>query len=365
MSATSTARLTNCAAHVRSLRVSAGGFTLVELLVVIAIIGVLVGLLLPAVQAVRESARRMSCTNNLKQLALSLHSHMDARKRLPATTTNAVSGDCADSPSTFAGNTMSTMPWRNWVVDIMPYAEAGEIYDRIDLTLGLNSLTVGKAGVTNRSIFSGLRFGLQSCPSNPSISTLLPATSLTGTPQFSYGGAGYKTNPSCYGTVCGPQRFGATLNDCAAYGMTEPSWCSAYRNVPGCGTNSMGAYPRSDMNPGMFGIHSNFRCKPSEVTDGLSKTLMLAERKGDLSQFGGISGAQYFGVSTQGRINSTQIDPATAVSNQTNLRFAASYHAGGALFAFGDGAVVWLEETIDFQAYNYLGGRADGASPTW
>jgi prepilin-type N-terminal cleavage/methylation domain-containing protein len=334
------------------------GFTLVELLVVIAIIGTLVGLLLPAVQSAREAARMSACSNNLKQLGLAMHNFADANKQLPATSI-AVSGDCADG--TFAGG-LPAAP-RNFNVDIMPFVEMQEIYNLYDQTKSINSLTAGPSGRTNRSLFNGLRYPVQLCPSNPSSATLSP-TIASGTVGFSYVGGTYKTSPCCYGPMCGPQALGTILNDCtAAGGGTEPSFCSAYVNIPGCGSGNMGAYPRPSMNPGMFGIMSRFQCKMKDVTDGLSKTIMLAERKGDLSQFGGISGAQYYGVSTQGRINSADINTAAAANNTTNLRYAASYHPGGVVFfCMGDGAVVRMADDIDFQLYNALGGRADNLS---
>ncbi len=102
----------------RSVRI---GFTLVELLVVIAIIGILVGLLLPAVQAARESARRMQCTNNLKQIALAMHNFESARKGFPMAPYN---------PS-FAW--MTNKPWKQpvgWPVQILPYLEQGSVETR-------------------------------------------------------------------------------------------------------------------------------------------------------------------------------------------------------------------------------------------
>ena len=92
-------------------RAGCGAFTLVELLVVIAIIGVLVALLLPAVQAARESARRSQCSNNLKQLALGMHNHHEALKVLPW----ARSKGALDSPS--------------WAVIVLPYIEQHAVYD--------------------------------------------------------------------------------------------------------------------------------------------------------------------------------------------------------------------------------------------
>jgi len=101
------------------------GFTLVELLVVIAIIGVLVALLLPAVQAAREAARRSQCVNNLKQIGLALHNHHDAKKMFPP---GYVFLDGA------GGDNMATES--TWILYILPYMEAGNIYDQADLTRG-------------------------------------------------------------------------------------------------------------------------------------------------------------------------------------------------------------------------------------
>src|ERR1051325_193664 len=97
-------------------RSSPAGFTLVELLVVIAIIGVLVALLLPAVQSAREAARRMSCSNNLKQLSLGLHNYEDTHKTLP--------------PAGIDSNQMG------WTVLLLPYIEQGNLYNQFNFNKG-------------------------------------------------------------------------------------------------------------------------------------------------------------------------------------------------------------------------------------
>ncbi len=98
------------------------GFTLVELLVVIAIIGVLVALLLPAVQAAREAARRNSCLNNVKQLALALHNYHDTRKALPFASTGLF------QPDAVVG---SQDDGYSWLFQILPQMEGGNLYDRV------------------------------------------------------------------------------------------------------------------------------------------------------------------------------------------------------------------------------------------
>src|SRR5207253_9703114 len=96
------------------------GFTLVELLVVIAIIGVLVALLLPAVQAAREAARRMQCSNNLKQIGIALHSHHDNMKVFPP----------GQIHTTTSGEPYKT----TWGIDLLPYLEQGNPDSRYDKT---------------------------------------------------------------------------------------------------------------------------------------------------------------------------------------------------------------------------------------
>lgn len=104
------------------------GFTLVELLVVIAIIGVLVGLLLPAVQAAREAARRMSCSNNFKQIGLAVHNHHAAHNRLPT--------QKAGKPVIGANNSVVPRPTHNgamlsYLVELTPYLEAQSLWEAI------------------------------------------------------------------------------------------------------------------------------------------------------------------------------------------------------------------------------------------
>ncbi len=103
----------------RALRLKPAGFTLVELLVVIAIIGILVALLLPAVQAAREAARRTQCANNLKQIGLALQNYHDVQKTFPPG--GITMGPCC-----------GTRSGTNWAISILPYMEGKNLYDRYD-----------------------------------------------------------------------------------------------------------------------------------------------------------------------------------------------------------------------------------------
>jgi prepilin-type N-terminal cleavage/methylation domain-containing protein/prepilin-type processing-associated H-X9-DG protein len=130
-----------------------GGFTLVELLVVIAIIGVLVALLLPAVQAAREAARRSSCSNNIKQLAIGIHNYHDTYNCIPF---------CYLGPSPSTYN--ATNYGKSWMTQILPFIEQKPLYDQIDWTRDLNAATA--PAVNNNIIIAQTVVKTFLCPSD-------------------------------------------------------------------------------------------------------------------------------------------------------------------------------------------------------
>ena len=314
------------------------GFTLVELLVVIAIIGTLVGLLLPAVQAARESARRSTCQNKLKQLGLALHNYHDARTKLPfasnqiiATTSNS-SLWCNIGGSPPVGEAV-----RTWNVDILPFMEEAPVYNRLNLNENLNS-------ATNWSALYLRRFQFQECPSNPNASRCRRAS---GT-QYSIG----FYSVACYGPSNGPQNCDGPSSDCYA------GWGSFCNNSPSSASVSWN-YLDDRSNPGVFSSRTKWQCPFSKITDGLSNTIMLSEKRGDLQECGSAFSTNFQGTPTNLRINSPNFNM-TSDSDYKNNMGAGSAHAGGATFCMADGAVQFLVNEVDFELYNALGGRADG-----
>ena len=294
---------------------SRGGFTLVELLVVIAIIGILVGLLLPAVQAAREAARRMQCSNNLKQHGLALLNYESTYKKFPI-------GFNDTAPT----NAMLKDGGWSWMCAILPYIEQNSLYNTLDLKLhpfGSGSNAANKAACAVP--LSAFR-----CPSD-----IAPLTKASNA-----------------GNANGTAALAVT-SYCGVLGSFDGQWCQ----VSGT-TNVVGV-----RNHGLLVVNSSRRI--SEVTDGTSNVFAVGEvsyRVLNAAGFG--SDRQYIlgNVTTGGgplcsstgsrnngshlHLRATRHKLNGPLATGTKHKAFHSYHTGGGQFAFVDGSIHFISDSI-------------------
>lgn len=366
---------------------SRSGFTLIELLVVVAIVAILIGVLLPAVQKVRNAAARMKCQSQIKQLALSMHSFHDAKSRLPPLNTIAVSAS-----TSLTGQRMrayfepqvkdldgATVAY-NWAIAILPYIEQNAVYQRI---IASNSTTASGACANPPPIIY--------CPAEPGRRSFRGVSSPTVQRFYM----------STYGVNGGTDVLSA---DYFTLDLSQP------------------LEPQIPKRNGLF--YQNSRIKFAAVTDGLSNTLMIGERtfvdpalsskmlayldaqyalppyngaqgyatitNQPLEDFvftSGVGGKCYwhaatstgeasyplYGYGGQGinyRVSQTIVDslnmssPAdqsafNGLKNQRSYSYG-SQHAGGANVAFADGSVRFLADSTNPLYLGYMSERADG-----
>jgi len=336
--------------HTKSNRQQPGrkdaGFTLVELLVVIAIIGVMVGLLLPAVQAAREAARRMQCSNNMKQLGLALHNHEASFKKYPP------AGRGYSMCSSASGGAGDTMIYdSNGLVYLLPYVEQQSLYERFNLKeafafvpnamRNLNGTRVGDPNTNGNAALASTIVETFICPSDPTG----PLDRLSG---------------GHYGA--GTNFRGAATNYDFITSDSDFSICNNWKTA--------GIARR------MFGENST--TAPRDVTDGMTHTFAV----GETTKFH-VNGAA-FAWSYRGWVMSG-VDPGTSnpginlwhlplvdptwqsppyIPVRGRLRTwwgaAGSLHPGGSHFTMADGAVAFVSESINTTLLENLCRMGDG-----
>jgi prepilin-type N-terminal cleavage/methylation domain-containing protein/prepilin-type processing-associated H-X9-DG protein len=313
-------------------RPRAKGFTLIELLVVIAIIAILIGLLLPAVQKVREAAARMQCSNNLKQIVLATHSFHDANNRFPANGTAFVTGDQDEGCCT---NATRLRPMWSWLARTLPYLEQDNLFRAGNVGVS----NVVPSGVVDRPVKTFL------CPSDPNSGTPTRTDLADWTAAATPGAlSNYK---GCGGNVwgAGEARFRNP--------STNTSWQSAFA-LRAAGTDKPnGIFFRGDFARPLTMVG---------ITDGTSNTLMVSE---DLIARTAWLGWAY---SNHAASNTTAIPPNArrldgtfyARGDWTNVFGFKSQHTGGVNAGFADGSVRFVNENIDIVTWRAVGSVAGG-----
>ena len=380
-------------------------FTLIELLVVIAIIAILIGLLLPAVQKVREAAGRAKCSNNIKQLSLAMHNYLGVYNAFPQTQFDVT------------GNQTQLANW-GWIPKLLPYIEQEALAKLVDFN---DSYSTPRTLPVRMAVIQSLN-----CPSDPK-----PASNNTYGELITPGGSGVYGSPQ-WG--CPPQNGApAAIPDIAASGRyyaQHPSYYGSYGDGystssgysygnqagdDGCdqytasgswqrynnggdplvsdGAPQPTAYLGGDKNGnggrGFFGgggppknptgVATTARnVRPSDVTDGLSNTIMIGHT---VSNAAGSKEGWYQGFSIGGtslppnyirpcmqmglNINSTTAantpcNPAACGAQSWHSRGFNSYHTGGIVVSMGDGSVKFIVDGINQKSFNALGSKAGG-----
>jgi prepilin-type N-terminal cleavage/methylation domain-containing protein len=336
------------------------GFTLVELLVVIAIIGVLIALLLPAVQSAREAGRRTQCINNLKQIGQAVHNHVETKKHLPLGGMHSWSGDrnYANNPWYRPGNMPHVLSLPvGWPFQILPFIEEGNLAEYPDWEVVKDQalpfyFCPSRRGPTNNAqqTDAGFRNGLMDYAS--ATPSRLP-TNTTSMIEF-WKGEVWNTIPLMY--------YGMVIRTatCERFGVDNVHAITGPLHKPKC------KCPIIAFN---------------DVKDGLSKTLLVGEKFLPLDNYDG-SGPVFqgqvrlFGGDDRGWsdgwdfdiVRSTGVQPKADYpipaefyyENRIETIMFGAAHSAGIQGVFGDNSVRTISYEIDRAVFNNLGNRVDG-----
>ncbi|MCA8997672.1 MAG: DUF1559 domain-containing protein [Planctomycetaceae bacterium] len=303
------------------------GFTLIELLVVIAIIAILIALLLPAVQQVREAARRVQCKNNLKQFGIAFHNYHDVYGMFPK---GGFFGNLG-TPAMQAANAPSRIC--SWGAALLPYLDQAPLYHQINFDQWYLDPVNQPAAAHHLTVFV--------CPSNPSSDQKKPNGDNIGSPDR-YGRSDYGGNWGERGLRCFP------------------------------GTNCQNNYGAGGAGRGVVMHITEPSVSSSEVTDGLSNTVFLGEapealhglwmgHKNFFDQSAPLNARNDTFSNTQ--FASCQVPPGSSLIGRLGCDFGQefhSHHVGGVQFLLGDGSGRMVSENLDMKVFSALLSRRGG-----
>lgn len=326
------------------------GFTLVELLVAIAVIGVLISLLIPAVQKIRDSAARMQCANNLKQIILAVHAYENVNKTLPMGLDQRLT--CAFVP-------------------ILPYLDQRGAFDNFDfkngpwwsceLTTNIPTQTGTPPGATGLWGAEG-QFSVFLCPAAPGPSA---TNSVAQVRVMGISGTHYPVDPS-YAPPRGQGRFNT-------YNFTQPAFSNAIARIGRSNyLLSSGYLDTFDDYLGLFTWQKKVKIR--NISDGSSNTIAIMESAGgfidftavglpDASGWGAMPWAHAFVASNVGVCPDSANPNCVFGSNRSGLApgLPGSLHASNRInTAYADGSIRSIPGTLDFELYVYLCGYRDG-----
>jgi len=362
----------------------ASGFTLVELLVVIAIIGVLIALLLPAIQAAREAARRGSCINKQKQIALAVNNYVSSFKRFPP---GDLHGETAAEGWKNGGNPGYTKPLRGptWTMQILGQLEEPNMAQ--DLAIVMQEYSHGQDDTDNKVIkgaprrINSIRLDQFICPSAPELSQI---TADDGT-TTNYSSYDFETIAK--GNYVGNFGKGDWENAVRSMSTYDPQKVGIFEIgmiVPKPGQTG----DDNTKNRGSWKYGRGQGVTPAQIRDGISKTILLSEIRNydstrdirgawGLASMGGCSFTAKMGINPPKESNGVQLhdkmggcdpddrpaltDPRYCERDRTDGKVwasARSEHSGGVVAAYADGSARFFADSTELRVWQQLCTRA-------